>query len=51
MDARCFYCGAELEWQKDEDTKEIFGACEENEGKVTSIWTCPDCGTEYLVTY
>lgn len=50
MDARCFFCGHQLEWNNDEMTSDIFGPTEENEDKVTSIWTCPERGAEYLVT-
>ncbi len=51
MDARCFYCGHLLEWNNDEMASDVFGETEDNKDKVTSLWTCPECGTEYLVTY
>lgn len=47
---KCFFCGHKLEWRGDNDAELELGIEYEGKNKVTSSWTCPECGAEYLIT-
>lgn len=49
-ECKCFFCGHKLIWHGDADAELELGKQYEGLDKVTALYTCPECGAEYLVT-